>query len=156
LSTILAEPDLIWVAEYYLNLPTEMLPPLPAGEPSPEWYSELLSTLRSSRGAIVPTPGQVAAIASGIRYATFAPEVNADLPEWIESMAEVLNKSDHLVPAEDSDERDELNEMVFRGCYEISVARLRGLNTLKGTEDLIRRALDIANASMSPTIVTEG
>lgn len=156
LSTLLAEPDLIWVAEYYLDLPTEMLPPLPAGEPAPAWYADLLTTLRSSRGSIVPTPGQQAAIAAGMRHSAFTPEVNADLPEWIDFMAEVLNKTDKLRAASGLDEPHELDEMIFRGCYEVAIARLRGLNTLEKTEDLMRRALTIANDAYSPTIVADG
>lgn len=152
LSTLLAEPDLVWIAEYYLDLPSDMVPDPPGTGAAPTWYVDLLSDLRSKVGHVVPTPGQQAAIATGLRYATFTAAVNADLPEWIDFMAEVVDKVRGFASA---DGQDVIDEMVFRARYEISVASLRGLGTLDGVEDMIRQAIDIALQSASPTIITD-
>ena len=52
-----------------------------------------------------------------MRYATWDADTNADLPEWLDFMGAFL--------ADVNDGED--SELVFRACYEMSVARFRGM-----------------------------
>jgi DNA polymerase IIIc chi subunit len=133
IATLLAEPDLIWVAVHYLELPNHMVPQ-PEGEPSPEWYRELLDNLRATNGPEALTPGVQGEIIRGLRFATYDPTTNADLPEWLDFMGRFLGDT------EDGND----TEIVFRTCYEMAVARLRGTGSIAGVEDLFRRALTYA------------
>ncbi len=144
LSTILAEPDLVWVAVHYLDLPTSMVPE-PEDESSPEWYSELLNALRITKGPAALTLGELGIVSGGIRYATWDPLANADLPEWIDYMSAFLDGTTCTIES----------EVAFRAAYEIAVARLRGTGTLIGAEDLIRNAHAYALGADSPSILED-
>lgn len=144
LAMLLAEPELVWVARAYLDLPTSMIPP-PDDEPAPGWYVELLDALRRNGGPAALTPATQGEVTAGLRHATWDEDTNADLPEWIEFMAAFL--------ADARDGQD--TEMVFRACYEIFVARVRGTGDINGAEDLVRRALAFARTSGDPNIVDD-
>jgi hypothetical protein len=45
--------------------------------------------------------------------------------------------------------------MVFRACYEMSVARFRGMGVAAGIEDLVRRAIKIACGSSHPNVLDD-
>lgn len=138
ISTILAEPDLIWVAQAYLQLPASMVPE-PDTSTVPAEYAQLLSDLRRNHGPAALTPATQGEIALGMRYATWDEHANSDLPEWIDFMGAFL-----------AVEHDD--ELVFRACYEIAISRFRGMGIAEGSEDLIRRALEIAHASDRPHV----
>ncbi len=144
LAVLLAEPDLVWVARAYLDLPTSMIPPTD-GEVAPDWYVELLDALRRIGGPAALTPATQGEVTAGLRHATWDEDTNADLPEWIEFMTAFL--------ADARDGQD--TEMVFRACYEIFVARVRGTGDINGAEDLVRRALAFARTSQDPSIVDD-
>ncbi|MEV4201928.1 hypothetical protein [Micromonospora globbae] len=144
IATLLAEPDLVWVARHYLDLPSSLVPP-PEGESAPEWYAELLERLRQNKGPAALTPATQGEVTQGLRFATWDKNANADLPEWLDFMGAFLADSD--------DGQD--SELVFRACYEMAVARFRGMGVAAGVEDLVRRAVAFACRSTRPNVVDD-
>jgi len=144
IATLLAEPDLIWVARHYLELPASMVPP-PEGEQAPQWYADLLESLRQNHGPEALTPGAQGEIMRGLRYATWDADTNGDLPEWIDFMGSFLTES--------NESRN--SEVAFRACYEMAVARFRGMGLGVGAEDLVRRALEYAYGSDRPNVLDD-
>jgi hypothetical protein len=134
-SHLLAEADLVWVAERYLDLPSHLVPDSP-DEPQPEWYAHTLAALRQ-RDTVWLTPGAFSEVRDGLRHATFEAKARVDLPEWLEYMREFVAGSDAV--------------LAVRARYECVVATLRGLDTLAGVEDDIRAVLDYAATSESPS-----
>lgn len=136
-ATILAEPDLVWVAQHYLRVPAAMVP-----EPedvTPEWYGELRDALRRNGGPVALTPATQGEITEALRFATWDEVANADLPEWLAFMGAFLDRA-----ADD--------DIVFRACYEIAVARFRGMGIAGTSEDLIRRAVNYALSNIHTNI----
>ncbi|NYI76813.1 hypothetical protein [Nocardioides panzhihuensis] len=144
IAKFLAQDDLIWVAQHYLELPSHLVPP-PESEPAPEWYADLLDGLRKNHGPAALTPGVQGGVTQGLRHATWDEDTNADLPEWINFMGAFLADS----------EDGEDTELVFRACYEMSVATFRGLGTAAGIEDLVRRAVVYACSCDQPRILDD-
>ncbi|MFI7493108.1 hypothetical protein ACH9D2_00050 [Kocuria sp. M4R2S49] len=144
IATMLAEHDLVWVARHYLELPSSMVPD-PEGDTAPQWYEELLESLRRNRGPAAFTPATQGEISDGLRFATWDKDTNADLPEWLDFMGAFLT----------DDDAHEDSELVFRACYEMSVARFRGMGVATGVEDLIRRAINFACSSNQTNILDD-
>jgi hypothetical protein len=144
IATFLAEPDLVWVARHYLDLPSSLVPP-PEGDPAPEWYIELLERLRQNNGPGALTPATQGEVTQALRFAIWDKDANADLPEWLDFMGAFLA---------DSDDGDD-TELLFRACYEMAVARFRGMGTAAGVEDLVRRAIGFACKSSHPNVVDD-
>jgi len=144
IATFLAQQDLVWVAEHYLQLPSNLVPE-PDSETAPEWYSELLSGLRENKGPASLTPAVQGGVAQGLRHATWDKAANADLPEWLDFMGAFL--------ADSHDGED--SELAFRACYEMAIARFRGQGTANGIEDLVRRAVAYAMKSDEPNVVSD-
>ena len=143
-ATFLAQPDLVWVARHYLELPSHLVPPL-EGEPAPQWYADLIEGLRQNKGPVALTQAVQGEVTHGLRHATWDEDANADLPEWLNFMGAFL--------ADSEDGAD--TEMVFRACYEMAVARFRGMGVAAGIEDLVRRAIAYACTSNQPNIVDD-
>lgn len=144
IATFLAQPDLVWVARHYLELPSQLVPP-PEGDPKPQWYADLIEGLRQNNGPVALTPAVQGEVTHGLRHATWDKDANADLPEWLSFMGAFL-----------ADSRDGADtELVFRACYEMAVARFRGMGIAAGIEDLVRRAIDYACTSSQPAIVDD-
>ncbi len=143
-ATLLAERDLIWVARHYLELPSAMVPE-PEGDGAPDWYVELLENLRRNGGPAALTPAAQGEVTEGLRFATWDADTNGDLPEWLDFMGTFLGDTDD---GKDSD-------LMFRACYEMSVARFRGMGVATGIEDLVRRAITFACGSSHPNVVDD-
>lgn len=141
IATLLAEPDLVWVAQHHLQVPSSMVPP-PDTEATPSWYGKLLTNLRNYGGPVALTPATQGEISEGLRYATFDPTASADLPEWLSFMEAFLNP-------------ETSGELQFRACYEISVAQFRGMGFAGASEALIRRAVDYAGSVTSPSVLDD-
>lgn len=141
ISTLLAEPDLVWVAQHYLQVPSSLIPP-PETDATPAWYKDLLESMRQHSGPAALTPATQGEVTEGIRYATFDPEANSDLPEWLGYMEPFLDSTG-------------LGDMHFRACYEISVARFRGMGAAEASETLIRSAVDYAVSVESTSIIDD-
>lgn len=144
IATLLTEPDLVWIARHYLELPSSMVPP-PDIAPGPQWYTDLLESLRQNRGPAAFTAATQGEVTQGLRFATWDEDANADLPEWLDFMGAFLADS----------EDGEDTELVFRACYEMAVATFRGLGVAAGVEDLVRRAIDFACTSDHANVVDD-
>jgi len=77
-SHMLAEADLVWVAERYLDLPSHLVPDSP-DEPQPGWYMHTLAALRQ-RDVIRLTPGAFSEVRDGLRHATFEDKARVGVP----------------------------------------------------------------------------
>lgn len=141
IATLLAEPDLTWISQHYLEVPASMIPEF-VDTATPDWYVSLRDALRDNDGPAALTPASQGEVTEGLRFAIWDAEANADLPEWIDFMTAFL--------ADDS-----FDDLRFRACYEISVARFRGMGIATGSEDLIRAAIDLACASLHPNILDD-
>ena len=144
IATFLVQQDLVWVARHYLELPSHLVPD-PEGEPAPRWYVDLIEGMRRNKGPVALTLAVQGEITHGLRHATWDREANADLPEWLDFMGAFLAASEDGVDT----------ELVFRACYEMAVARFRGMGVAAGVEDLVRRAIDYACTSSQPTLVDD-
>ena len=148
IATLLAEPDLIWVARHYLELPGDMVPPTD-GDAAPDWYADLLEDLRLNHGPAALTFAAQGEVTRGLRHATYDADTNADLPEWLDFMAAFLTDR------EPADEGSGDTELSFRACYEIAVAKFRGQGTAADSEDLIHRAVEYACNTERPDILSD-
>jgi hypothetical protein len=134
-SEILGDRDLFWLAERYLQIPSELIPPAPEGGEKSDWYT---STLKVWRGATHPprTFAEFSEIRAAARtalgpfsYDSEGRPINRherpELPFWIELLDEIADQ-------------DTLPSLRRRALYEASVLRLRGLGMLHGQEDRLR------------------
>ncbi|WP_091471022.1 hypothetical protein [Paenarthrobacter nitroguajacolicus] len=130
ISSFLAEPDLVWVAEKMLDLPSNLVPT--ADQPLPLWYQDLQHRVRNTQEP--PTsPGDFAAVRAGLRHATHQLEARQDLPEWLEFIQSFIDHDD-TVP----------EDVQMKARYEIVVATLRGTDTLTNVESYIDEFIQYA------------
>lgn len=127
LACLLAERDLIWIAEQYLHLPAAMVPDYADSQTLPEWYTRDLQALRA-RDRQLTSAGDLATVRDGLRHATFNDEARADLPEWLAFAGQLASAG--------RDGTELGRDIAARAKYEIVVASLRGLNRLEGVEPL--------------------
>jgi hypothetical protein len=135
IAEFLCDPDLFWLAQRYLQLPSELLPMLPAGDQKEDWYT---STLKKWR--IETQPAQTYAHFSELRAAArtalgpFAYDEDGravnryerpELPFWIDRLDEMVDQAN-------------LQPLRRRAFYEATVLRLRGLGSLAGQEERLR------------------
>ncbi|WP_158207824.1 hypothetical protein [Clavibacter michiganensis] len=130
IATMLAEPDLVWIAQHYLDVPSGLIPTVPTPT-APMWYIGMLDAFRANEGPAAISPAAQGEVTEALRFATYDANAAADLPELIEYMSQFLTSGED-------------QELVFRACYEISVAQFRGIGRVGHNETLIRQALDIA------------
>ncbi|WP_024821112.1 hypothetical protein [Arthrobacter sp. 31Y] len=125
ISSFLVEPDLVWVAEKMLDLPSHLVP---TNEVSlPQWYQDLLRRVRGSEDPL-SSPGDFAAVRAGLRHATHDPDAQIDLAEWLEyAQSFFAPNSKTAVP----------EEVQMKARYEVVVATLRGKETLANVEGYI-------------------
>lgn len=143
ISTLLAEPDLVWVAEKMLDLPSNLVP---ANDLDlPQWYQELLRRIRQSDEPLT-TPGDFAAVRTGLRHATQQPEAQNDLAEWLQHARAFLDSGPTSTTSED---------VQMKARYEIVVATLRGMETLGNVEGYIDEFIDYAAASSASSDLTD-
>lgn len=140
ISHMLAEGDLFWVAQRYLDLPSN-LAPVVVDEPQPEWYSATLTALRS-RSEVYRSEGALSEVRDGLRHAAGTPDALGDLPEWLGYMREFA-----VAGAND--------DLTFRARYEIAFATWRGRNTFQDVEDDVRAALEYAQSSFVPWVLQD-
>lgn len=143
ISTLLAEQDLVWVAEKMLDLPSNLVP---ANDPElPQWYQDLLRKVRESDEPLT-TPGDFAAVRTGLRHATQHPEARNDLAEWLQHARTFLDSRPKGTVSED---------VQMKARYEIVVATLRGMKTLRNVEEYIDEFIDYAAASSASSDLSD-
>jgi hypothetical protein len=138
-AELLCAHDLFWLAERYLQVPSELLPALPTGKERKDWYA---STLEKWRRETRParTFADFAEIRAAAREA-LGPFTCDDqgkhihryelpeLPYWIERLEEIGSQGT-------------VASLRRRSLYETVVLRLRGLGSLAGQEDRLRQFFD--------------
>jgi len=115
----LAEPDIFWIAQEYLHLPSDVAP---VGELE-EGYVEHRQKWQS-RTPIPINRTHFLAIKAGLRKATFDDGARADLRFWLDKMAAFLA---HPAP----------RDLARDAMYVIAVANLRGKGDLTPAADLV-------------------
>ncbi len=125
LAHALSDSDLFYLAVQYLHLPSELSPaPQETDDELPAWYVTDRTRWRN-RVEGANTLGELLNLRRPLRYATFHAEARGDLADWL-SYARAM-----LTAATDED-------VSLRCRYEIAVATLRGTNTLRPADDLVR------------------
>lgn len=119
ISEWLAEPDIFWIAQEYLHLPSEIAP---AGELEHGYIEH--KQLWQSRRPIPVSRSDFSAIKMGLRKATFDDSARSDLHFWLEKMSAFLTS-----PAPRNLARDAM--------YEVAVATLRGKGNLTPVAHLV-------------------
>ena len=135
ISELLCNRDLLWVAEKYLQLPSELAPAFATPQEAKDWYSRILDKWRHCPH-VAYSYAEFSEIRRAARKAlgSLKPGKNGeivtkhDLPElpfWIEKLDEIVAL-------------DGQGLLGRRALYESSVNRLRGLGSLVGCEDRLR------------------
>jgi hypothetical protein len=134
-AEFLCDRELFWLAQRYLQLPSELLPSVPVGADEMGNYSTTLERWR-----LETRPAQTFADFSDIRSAArtalgpFAYDENGrpvnqherpELPFWIDRLDEIANHAS-------------FHALRRRSLYEATVLRLRGLGSLVGQENRLR------------------
>ena len=120
ISELLAERDIFWIAEKFLDIPSEIYPRID----NDDWYHGIFKKWKEND----KYPFNYAnfyEIKAVTRHATFKTEVRHDLPFWIKILT--MFRTDESPP-----------QLKRKAIYEISVASLRGLGTLDGQEEYLR------------------
>lgn len=118
LAENLANIDVFWIAQKYLNIPSTMFPRNSESSNTYTTYKKFWLGIDTSP----QTHSDFFQIQYGIREATFNPNERSDLLEWIAKM-ELFTKGD--------------NQLSRKALYEIAVASLRGLNNLPPYQERI-------------------
>jgi hypothetical protein len=133
ISDMLADRDTSWIADNYLEIPSDLWPD-----------TSLDDQYCSSRDRWVTQKDTVGNYADfldikrGLRTATFEDEAKLDLGGWIEAMRGFLADG---VPV----------RLVQKARYEIAVAELRGRGSLDPAVPLVRTFLDAVSSGRPPS-----
>lgn len=142
LADWLAEPELYWIAEEYLHLPTELA--LQADQPGhdaqlPPWYTELRAYWQEP-GRQPVNLGDLFDLRHGLWHAIPSGPARADLPGWLSLMTQLAQQSPDP-------------EVRLHAVYEITAARIRGTADLHPAEPLIRQFIDEVQHSEDPGLL---
>jgi hypothetical protein len=139
IAEMLCEPDLYWIAQEYLHLPTELAPDEPPPEPDvPGWYAELRDDWQTSPREPVNL-GDMLELRRGLRHATPPGPARADLDGWLGLMEKLISNT----PAVD---------VRLRAQYELATACL-GKADLRPADAHIRRFMADVHRSDDPDIL---
>ena len=133
-AELLSDRGLYWIAERYLQMPSELQPPALPIEPK-DWYSRTLEKWRRNEGR-AHTFAHFSEIRSAARHARGPFEFGEDgepidryeqpeFPFWLQRLDELA-------------ETEAFPLLSRRAFYEASVQRLRGLGSLVGQETRLR------------------
>src|SRR6476660_8820 len=134
IAEFLADPELLWIAEKYLSLPSEVSL-APSGSP-PAWYSSLISRPESELPLNADTFYQ---LKSALRYARADSEHHSEIPRLVHRIQLFRSHPDRVISR--------------KAFYEEFVAVLRGLNAAQGYEPRVIEYLSaIPNLSEPPEV----
>lgn len=125
ISNHLKDQDLFYLAVRFLHLPSSLAPePPPSDAALPGWYTEDRQHWRD-RSTPASTLGDLVHLRRPLRHATLHVEARADLPDWLAEARTLLGQSTPTT-------------LRARARYEIAIATLRGMSTLRPVDDLVR------------------
>jgi hypothetical protein len=134
IAEFLADPELLWIAEKYLSLPSEVSL-APSGSP-PACYSSLISRPESELPLNADTFYQ---LKSALRYARADSEHHSEIPRLVHRIQLFRSHPDRVISR--------------KAFYEEFVAVLRGLNAAQGYEPRVIEYLSaIPNLSEPPEL----
>ena len=113
IAEMLTDLDTFWIAQEYLKIPSELMP---RSDVNPSWYSELLKRWSNNLPLFVSRSDFVE-IKTGLRHATFNPNVRPDLDLWITLIEHFLRS-------------DAPRQLQRNASYEVIVAIYRGKGIL--------------------------
>lgn len=119
LSESLSDPDIFWIAEQYLHIPSEIYPK-PSNED--EWYSEYRERWIENESQPYNF-SDFHEIKYGLRKATWSEKLKPDLPAWIAAIKKFFDQDS--------------NYMTKKVQYEVCVAALRGQNNLNAYKETV-------------------
>jgi len=126
LAEQLAEPDLYWVAERYLDAPVEMAP---EDQPTiaqsvPDWYLQERTRWRADEEPPAGM-GALLELRGGLRLASETEAVRADLPFWLNLIRPLAGEEEPRVVRQ-------------RARYEIAMALFHSQGSIREADGLIR------------------
>jgi hypothetical protein len=131
IAEFLADPELLWVAEKYLSLPSAIS--LPSHGTAPPWYSSLLTTPEADLTTNSDTFYQ---LKSAVRYASGQSDRHSDVPKLIRRLLLFRSHSNRTVAR--------------KAFYEEFVAMLRGLDAAEGYEPQVIKYLSEVGETDDP------
>ena len=144
LAEWLAEPDLYWIAEQYLQLPAELAPQAEQAAEAdrlPAWYAELRAYWQEPSRQPA-TLGDLFDLRQGLRHAARPGPARADLAGWLTLMTRLA-------------ERTPYPDARLRAIYEIAAARVQGAAELRPADPLIRRFIDEVQHTGDPALLLD-
>ncbi len=132
IAEFLADSELLWIAEKYLSLPSEVTVP-PVG-PAPTWYSTLVAMTDSELPRNADTFYQ---LKSALRYATANPDHHSEIPRIIQHVRLFASHPDRIIAR--------------KAFYEEFVAVLRGLNAAENYESKVLEYLSAISDLSEPS-----
>ncbi|MGB7923312.1 MAG: hypothetical protein WCF57_08710 [Pyrinomonadaceae bacterium] len=141
ISELLAERDVFWIAEKYLNIPAEIYP-RSAADDGNGWYREALAEWKEKQ--IAPNSyADFAMIKMASRHALASDGLKQDLSFWISLLEGYIEQS-------------RLSSLKRRAIYEAAVLSLRGLGTLFGYEGRLREYFSSVDKLEDPVDLEDG
>ncbi|MHB9129871.1 MAG: hypothetical protein ACYDBB_02120 [Armatimonadota bacterium] len=130
----LSDRDLFWIAEEYLNIPSDLYPILPPDEED-KWYLEIKEKwlINSDQIMNFQTFFEIKRV---LRHSYFNEKFINDVKFWQNIIKKYIDQSD-----------PKLRRFTM---YELIVSSLRGLNNLEEYEDLIRNYIGLLNFAEEP------
>ena len=125
LSELLCDVEIFWIAEHFLSIPREFRPHLDEEE-GDSWYNSAVERWTHCDDFLT-NPANFYELVSAVRHATFTDRAKSDLPLWISCLRAF--QEDEGCP----------EELYWGATYEIAVASLRGLGSIEGLEQDLRR-----------------
>jgi len=137
LSENLSDPDIFWIAEQYLNIPSEIYPK-PVNDD--EWYSEYRARW-IEHDSKPYNYSDFYEIKYGLRKATFNEKLKSEIPGWIKSIKKFLESG--------------IGQLRSKAQYEICVAALRGQNNLTSYKDTVIDYFEKIESIENPNDLTD-
>ncbi|MGF6852337.1 hypothetical protein [Paraburkholderia sp. CI3] len=134
LAEQLTRIELFWIAQKFLNIPSEMYPRSATGED--EKYSHQRNKWIVEKVRPVSF-GDFMDVKYGIRHATFTQDAKVDIPDWIGVLRSFIGQG---MP----------DDLARRSQYEICVAALRGQNDLTSHTSIVNEyfsKIDVLDSS---------
>ena len=136
ISDWLSEPELFWIAQQYLSMPSDFVLAVPKGH---RWYEEVL---HSSVDAAQATESDFYNLKDAVRSATHDPAYLSDLPRLLEKLRAFRGHRSVQIQR--------------RAFYEEFVAALRGLGDVRGLEEALAQYISNITLSDDPFEVEDG
>jgi hypothetical protein len=124
LSEHLSDRDIFWIAEEFLNIPADIYPPAPR-ESDFDWYNKHREEWKNSAHPPINF-SDFFQIKNATRFATSSKQAKQDISFWIGLLKKLITSSPYEL-------------LKRKATYEITVASLRGLGSLIGYEQNLRK-----------------